>query len=81
VEDIHSILDESDKGHSPCPTVRVLIEERIAQLERRFEETAHLLETMRTAVKKWQAKEDQEPTGHMICHLIESFISEEQSHE
>lgn len=76
VEDIGSILAESDEGKSPCPLVRQLIERRLREHEQRFNETVLLRNRMLAAVEQWSTKGDKQPTGHMICHLIEEFTHE-----
>jgi DNA-binding transcriptional MerR regulator len=83
IEDIKQIFSESDKGKTPCPTVRVLIEKRLAETEQRFIEMAKLRDKMRNAVDTWDQKPDKEPCNNVICHLIEdvelSNIDNEQA--
>ena len=73
VDDIGEILAVADKGKTPCPLVRRLIEQRLGHTENQFLQTVDLHNRMRAAVEKWKGKPDKEPTGHMICHLIEGF--------
>jgi len=75
VDDIQQIFAHSDKHHSPCPTVRRLIDQRLQETEQRFTETLQLRERMEKAVKDWSKKPDKVPTGNMICHLIEDFTA------
>lgn len=75
VEDIGEILGEAGKGKTACPLVRKLIEQRLAEIEKRFTETQCLLKRMQAALRDWEGKPDKSPTGHMICHLIENFAS------
>lgn len=75
VDDIKQLLQEADAGKTPCPLARKLIELRIDEIERRFADTAQLLERMRSAVQEWRRQPDLEPSGKMICHLIENFGS------
>jgi hypothetical protein len=53
--------------------VRSLIEERLDEATRRFNDTAMLRDRMESAVENWSATPDKAPTGDMICYLIESF--------
>jgi DNA-binding transcriptional MerR regulator len=76
VEDIKQILGESDKGSSPCPLVRRIIDQRLFETRQRFEETLALRSRMEEAARQWGDLPDREPTGHMICHLIENFVTE-----
>jgi DNA-binding transcriptional MerR regulator len=74
VEEIKSILAESDKGHTACPLVREIIEHRLAETEKQFQAALLLREKLRNAIDHWQDKPNKAPTGQMICHLIESEI-------
>ena len=73
MKDIEVILAEAKTGRTACPLVRELIEERLKETEKKFAETKVLRARMQAALKDWQSKPDKAPTGHMICHLIESF--------
>lgn len=76
VGDIKEILAHADKKKSPCPTVRRLINQRLHEIEQRFDETLQLRERMQKAVVEWGQKPDKAPTGDMICYLIEEFAME-----
>ncbi len=73
--DIKEILSVADKGKTPCPLVRRLIDIRLHENQKRFEDTTQLRERMQAAVQEWSSKPDKAPTGHMICHLIEEFVT------
>ena len=73
VADIGEILAVADKKSTPCPVVRLLIEQRLLETEAQFSETKKLRDRMHHAVREWNGLPDAEPTGHMICHLIEIF--------
>lgn len=73
VEDIKQIFAEADAGKSPCHTVRKLIDIRLNQIEQRLTDTLRLRDRMLTAVDNWNDKPDSQPTGNMVCHLIEEF--------
>jgi DNA-binding transcriptional MerR regulator len=73
VDDIKQILAEADQKKSPCPKVRRLIDQRLRETEQRFTEMIQLRERMREAIDDWGSKPDKEPSGHMVCHLIENF--------
>jgi DNA-binding transcriptional MerR regulator len=76
VDEIKSILSESDKGHTACPLVREIVEHRLAETEKQFQAALLLREKLRHAIDSWQDKPDKNPTGKMICHLIEGDIVE-----
>jgi MerR family transcriptional regulator, Zn(II)-responsive regulator of zntA len=68
----------ADKGETPCPTVRRIVEICLEDVERGFRDLALLKERMHAAIEDWNDKPDRSPNGHMICHLIENFPIEEQ---
>lgn len=72
LDDIQNILQEAGRGSSPCPTVRHLIEPRLAEARSRLQAMQALVERMEKAVASWQAMPDCHPSGDHICHLIES---------
>jgi len=76
VSDIAQILEHADKGESPCQLVRQLIEGRLGEVNKRFDDMAKLKARMETAVEAWSTEPDHAPTGEMICYLIESFTEE-----
>ncbi|PKI18155.1 MerR family transcriptional regulator [Colwellia sp. 12G3] len=71
VEDITDILTQADKGHSACPMVRDIVEQRLVATEKQFQEAMRLRERLKKAISDWQDKPNNEPTSKMICHLIE----------
>lgn len=76
VADIQQILAHADKKKAPCPTVRHLLDQRLQETEQRFLEMQLLRARMHKAVAEWRQKPDSVPTGNMICHLIEDFVSQ-----
>lgn len=76
VADIRQILSHADQGESPCGLVRKLIEDRLDEVNRRFDDIARLKQRMEAAVTTWSGEPDQAPSGEMICHLIESFTDD-----
>ena len=79
VEEIREILSEADKGHTACPLVREIVEHRLAETEKQFQEALLLREKLKNAISDWQTKPDKAPTGHMICHLIEGEVLEDNN--
>ncbi|HIC45310.1 MAG TPA: MerR family transcriptional regulator [Methylophaga aminisulfidivorans] len=73
VDDIQQILADADKKRSPCPGVRRLLAKRLQETELRFREMQQLRKKMKKALAQWKQMPDMEPTGQMICHLIEEF--------
>ncbi len=73
VDDITTILGKADDHQSPCPTVRNLIEKRLEETEKQFQDLVALRARMNAAIALWEQIPDRVPTGHMICHMIENF--------
>lgn len=71
LDDIQKILQQAGRGSSPCPTVRNLIEPRLAEARSRLQAMQALVERMEKAVASWQTMPDCHPSGDHICHLIE----------
>lgn len=71
--DIKKVISEATKGNSPCPMVRDLISLRLKETEKLFREAEALRSRMQDAIEQWRLKPDLNPTGDMICHLIEEY--------
>jgi len=72
LQDIQIIFSYADNGRSPCPEVRAIIQQRIAENRASVTELGELLERMEDALERWKSMPDGEPDGDEICHLIES---------
>ena len=73
LSDIGDILTESKQGHSPCPQVRKVMDERLQETRRRLADMAKLQKRMEHAVALWANMPDGMPDGHDVCHLIEKI--------
>jgi DNA-binding transcriptional MerR regulator len=73
VNDIANILQEADQGHTTCDLVREIIENKLIETERQFQQTLALRNRLQLAIVDWQDKPNKAPTSDMICHLIEGF--------
>ena len=71
ISEIKKILGDSEKGKSPCPRVRHIIENKITANKQHLIETLALQKRMEKALKIWQGLPDGIPVGDSICHLIE----------
>ncbi len=76
IKDIEHILGVADQGKTPCPIVRGLIQQRLSETEELFRQMTTLRDRMQKAVGHWSSIPDKDPTGDMICHLIEKFDEE-----
>ena len=73
LNEIKRILTECQKGKSPCPMVRDLINKRIKANRARLEQLMELQIRMEQALSDWATMSDGIPGEQSICQLIESF--------
>jgi DNA-binding transcriptional MerR regulator len=71
--EIRNILNQADNEHSPCPMVRGVFEQRLAEVERQINELQRLHQRMEKALEAWRDMPDGTPDGHTICRLIEHW--------
>lgn len=76
LNEIGDILQEARQGHSPCPRVRALLQQRIEENRRLLDDLMALQSRMEKALEEWLEKPDGIPDGHSVCHLIESYSAE-----
>ncbi len=76
LDDIRLLLNDAEKGESPCPHARSLIEARLDQARQQLANLQALVQRMETATQIWQQLPDCEPCGEHICHLIEGVSHE-----
>lgn len=72
LNEIKQIIQASEKKQSPCPLVRKIIEKRIEENKKKFDEAIALQKRMEKALRQWEEMDDAIPIGHSICHLIEA---------
>ena len=70
--EVRLVLEMSRKGRTPCPLVREVVRQRLADNARDLAELSALQERMQSALKKWRRMPDGVPDGVAICHLIEA---------
>ncbi len=75
LNEIRRIFEDSDKGLSPCPAAREIIERRIGENRRDLEQATALQKRMEGALAQWRTMSDGVPDGETICKLIE-FVTE-----
>ena len=73
LNEVKEIMHDADKGQSPCPRVRKILQQRIAENRRQLDELIALQARMEQALVDWSGKPDGVPDGHSVCHLIESI--------
>lgn len=70
--EITQILDKAEHGESPCPSVRKIIVQHIAENKRKIKELQKLQKKMENALGDWDGMRDSMPNGTSVCSLIES---------
>lgn len=70
--DIKQIFADADDHKSPCPRVRDLLEQRIAETRDTIARLTALCDRMEDAVEQWRALPDSVPDGLSVCRLIEA---------
>ncbi len=73
LHEISQIFEDCDKGDSPCPHVREIIQHRIKENRKRIEQEIKLQERMEHAMAQWREMPNKDPSSDKICTLIESF--------
>ena len=73
LKDTGEILRESSHGHSPCPLVRKIMEQRLLENRNRLQELEKIQANMEHAVALWANMPDGTPDGDAVCHLIEAI--------
>lgn len=71
LRDIGDILNESARGHEPCPLVRELIQTRLQRAQQTLKRLQQQVTRMQDAMNSWENLPDCNPCGHHVCHLIE----------
>lgn len=77
LNEIKSITQHADRGESPCADVRKIIQNRIHENRVKISEMLQLQDRMEQALTQWQNMPDGVPDGNSVCHLIESFDSDD----
>ncbi len=72
LNEIGKIFEQSNRGDSPCPLAREIIERRVADNRKKLDEMLQLQTRIEAASALWATLPDKVPDGHTICYLIES---------
>ena len=70
--EIHEIMRRSRQRRTPCPLVREIVVQRLAENRQRLEEAQALQVRMELASAEWRRMPDRAPDGETICGLIEA---------
>ncbi len=72
LSDIKNIIDDAEKGQSPCPMVRDLLADKITETEKTIKKLQKKLAIMKKTQAEWKNISDTKPSGKSVCPLIES---------
>jgi DNA-binding transcriptional MerR regulator len=72
LDELGQVLRERDRGGAPCRGVRMLVEQRLAALERQLEELASLRAELRSLIGEWDERLRGTPAGHR-AHLLDTL--------
>lgn len=72
LKDIKNILDNAEKGQSPCPMVRGLLTDKIEETEAKILQLQEKLAMLKETDIEWKKIADALPSGQSVCPLIES---------
>ena len=64
----------SEHGHSPCPRVREILEERLKDTRQKLKELKSLKLSMERATKRWAKMPNGIPNGNAVCNLIDGLV-------
>ncbi|QUX95946.1 MerR family transcriptional regulator [Marinomonas sp. CT5] len=73
LKQIEGIFYQSDKGDSPCPLVRDLLEKKVPETKLKIAQLQAHLAKMEDALAAWEKMPNGTPDGHSICCLIEDW--------
>ncbi|MDY6943948.1 MAG: MerR family transcriptional regulator [Pseudomonadota bacterium] len=77
LREIKVLLDEAQKGRSPCPSARRILESRVRKNRRQLDELMKLQNRIEQALGVWETLPDRLPDGDAVCHLIEQNLLSE----
>lgn len=72
LKEIQQMVVDAEKGDSPCPRVRKIIEQRLEENNQKIKELQNMQHRMEKALVDWATMSDGQPDGHSVCSLIES---------
>ena len=70
--EIKEVIARANRGRSPCPMVREILQRRLPENRRKLQELDSLVQRMEAALMQWASMPDGVPDGHAVCQLIES---------
>jgi DNA-binding transcriptional MerR regulator len=77
--DIQQILGVRHQGHTACPLVRDLLQQKIVDLDAHIQQMQHLKAQLEDYQTRWATHPDDPPHHAELCSLIEEVAAQEQS--
>jgi DNA-binding transcriptional MerR regulator len=74
--DVARLLGEADAGRSPCPTVRELLDRRLADIAARRRALAREQARLEALRRRWRVEPDGHPDQRSLCPLLDSVPAE-----
>jgi DNA-binding transcriptional MerR regulator len=74
--DVARLLGEADAGRSPCPSVRELLDRRLADIAARRRALAHEQTRLEALRRRWRVEPDGRPDPRSLCPLLDSVPAE-----
>ncbi|GAB4359535.1 MAG: hypothetical protein Kow0073_18500 [Immundisolibacter sp.] len=75
--DVAHLLGEADAGRSPCPSVRRLLDRRLAALAAQRRALAREQARLTALRARWQAVPDGHPDSRCLCPLLDRVPAEQ----
>lgn len=73
LSEVKKILSMSHAGESPCPVVREIVRDHLAENAVRIRELQEFQARLERTAERWERLPDRAPDGNAVCHLIEVF--------
>tara|TARA_R110002072_G_C7840306_1_gene524919 strand:- start:91 stop:561 length:471 start_codon:yes stop_codon:yes gene_type:complete len=80
LNEISSVLKESQEGKSPCASVREMIQKHIIENKKLLSEKMALQSRMEEALALWKELPDDPACDNTVCFLIDSFFENQNIH-
>ncbi len=72
LRDVKAILNDADRGLSPCKEVRALIKVRAQENRGRLKGLQRLQRRVEATIAEWESMPNRPPDHESLCHLIDT---------
>jgi len=73
VEEVGTLLTQSEAGSEYCPQVMEILQQRLDEVQFLLAHTLSLKDRLRKALEEWRQQPGRAPTGNMLDLLIRDF--------